>query len=442
MKTISSLITSRYLALTGKDRTIAFMMCMCFAGIAIGTFSLMLALIIFNGFEKVIHEKMQGINAQVIVYAPGSRLDYQNLRATLLKEFPGTIQAISGNTTKQALIDHNQQQSVIFMRGIDTTNEASVSAINQKIIHSAAENAPRFDQLLKGPSIIIGHKMALQLHLSQGDQLTLLIPEASGQKKIALKTQTVTITGTFNIGLEEYDNNFAFCSIDFLNTLFEEQGADQLTIKLRNLDDHLHMKGKTITDISFWTTLWEKCTILFSRLIWPYDPEAKAITLLQERLPHLVVCSWKDQYPALVSSLKLEKYVMFFILALITIVACMNMISLLFMQIQNKRRDIAIFKAMGMADNTIKNIFLGLGMRLTCYASLTGLTLAAIAGVILERYPFITLPDVYYVSYLPARMDPELFIIVFIATMLMGFLATWIPARQSKSINISQVLRQ
>jgi lipoprotein-releasing system permease protein len=224
--------------------------------------------------------------------------------------------------------------------------------------------------------------------------------------------------------------------------MFEEQGVDQLTIKLHNPNEHLHLTGKTITDSIFWTTLWTKVTTLISNLIWPHDAEAAAIAVLQERLPHLVVCSWKDQYPALVSSLKLEKYVMFFILALITLVACMNMISLLFMQIQNKRRDIAIFKAMGMADSTIKNIFLGLGMRLTCYASLTGLTLAAIAGAILEHYPFITLPDVYYVSYLPARMDPELFIIVFAATMLMGFLATWIPARQSKNINISKVLRQ
>lgn len=442
MKSISSLITARYLSFTGKDRNISFMINICYASITIGTFSLMLALIIFNGFEKVIHEKMQGINAQVMIYAPGSKLDYSKIRSTLLHEFPGTVQAISGNTRRQALIDHNNQQSMVVMQGIDTTNESHVTAINQKITHPNTKSIPTFDQLLKGNGIIIGHKMARELHLLQGDQLTLLIPEAGGKKKIALKSEDVTITGIFNIGLEEYDNNFVFCSIELLNTFFEEQGVDQLTIKLRAPDEHLHFVGKTVIDGAFWSTLWTKCITLITTWFLPYDPEAQAIATLQERLPHLVVCSWKDQYPALVSSLKLEKFVMFGILALITLVACMNMISLLFMQIQNKRRDIAIFKAMGMLDSTIKKIFLGLGLRITCYASLTGLILAGIAGAILERYPFITLPDAYYISYLPARMDPELFIIVFLATVLMGFLATWIPARQSKNINISNVLRQ
>ena len=55
--------------------------------------------------------------------------------------------------------------------------------------------------------------------------------------------------------------------------------------------------------------------------------ETAVIEKLKKRLPHLQVNSWKDLYPALVSSLKLEKYVMFFILALITLVASMNMIS-------------------------------------------------------------------------------------------------------------------
>ena len=79
------------------------------------------------------------------------------------------------------------------------------------------------------------------------------------------------------------------------------------------------------------------------------------------------------------------------------------------MQIQQKRRDIAIFKAMGMSDNRIRNIFLHLGVCITFSASALGLGLAALAGYLLEKYPFIELPDVYYVSYLPARMDPEIF---------------------------------
>ena len=133
---------------------------------------------------------------------------------------------------------------------------------------------------------------------------------------------------------------------------------------------------------------------------------------------------------------------MFFVLALITLVACMSMISLLFMQIQNKRRDIAIFKAMGLADTNIKAIFLRMGLVITTSASLVGLALAACAGYCIEKYPFIQLPDVYYVSYLPARMDLELFVVVFVVTLLLGFLATWVPAHRATQINVADVLRE
>ena len=80
----------------------------CFFGILIGTFSLMLTLIIMNGFEKSIHEKMQGINSQIIIYSPNNKLDYQNIKQTLLQEFPNEIQAIGGNNIRQVLIDKNK----------------------------------------------------------------------------------------------------------------------------------------------------------------------------------------------------------------------------------------------------------------------------------------------------------------------------------------------
>jgi lipoprotein-releasing system permease protein len=208
-----------------------------------------------------------------------------------------------------------------------------------------------------------------------------------------------------------------------LHKAFDDQGVDAITIKPK---DHNSKK-----------TIWGALKNIFTRL----DNEQTTIAQLQQRLPHLTIQSWKDLYPALVSSLKLEKYVMFFILALITLVASMNMISLLFMQIQQKRRDIAILKVMGLSTNKISNIFLQLGLTITLLASSCGLGLAFFVGSLLERYPCIELPDVYYVSHLPARIDAEIFIVVFVVTMLIGFCATWFPARRAQNINVAQVLR-
>lgn len=391
----------------------------CFLGIFIGTFSLMLTLIITNGFEKVIHEKMQGINAHLVMHAPKSQLDYQGLRTAIEAEFGDRVCGISGSSTRQAIIDRDKAQSVIFLKGIDQDHEHEVSILPEKITAPAdavgsLAKKDLLSLLLQDNNIIIGHKTAEHYGLHVGDTLTLLIPEPGGRSKIFLNKKQVVVSGVFSVGLEEYDNNLAFTSLDYFKTLYDDKGVDNISLKVK------------------------KERKFFSA----YDSEVMVQQALKMRFPHLVINSWKELYPALVASLKLEKYVMFFILALITLVACMNMISLLFMQIQQKRRDIAIFRAMGMSRKTIQSIFIRLGVFITFWSAALGLGLAAGVGFLLERYPFIELPDVYYVSHLPARMDAEIFLVVFIATMLLGFLATWLPARRSRHLNIAQVLRQ
>ncbi len=429
MNDLSSQLANKYLKFKKKDRNIALMIKVCFLGILIGTFSLMLTLIIMNGFEKVIHEKMQGINSQAIIYSPGQQVDNEGIKTYLLKKFSNKIEAISASSTRQVLIENKKSQSVLFIKGVDSEQEHATN-IATKI--ELPKNQKSFSTLLTNGKIVIGTKTAQNYNLKIGDTLTLLIPKAGGKNKISLKRKKVEVAGIFKVGLEEYDNNFAFCSLDFLQTLFKEkkEGVDQINLKFKE-------PTSTIHNISM-SNIKQKIYNFFTSK----DFAQHTIEELRKDMPALSISSWKELYPALVASLKLEKYVMFFILALITLVSCMTMVSLLFMYIQQKRRDIAILKSMGLPDKNIRSIFLNIGLKITLWASATGLTLAAIAGFILEKYPFINLPDVYYVSYLPARMDLEIFIVVFVCTMILGFLATWIPARRTKQINIAQVLRQ
>ncbi len=405
MNALAPLIAWRYLWHKNKDSSIAAMIKICFIGILIGTCALMLTLIITNGFEKVIHEKMRGINAQVVITCPGSKLDADGISAAITTQFSNYVRGVSSISYKYVILDHDNTQTVLFLKGINPLTESSVTNLADKI---TAPQRTTLATLLKPDSIIIGYKMAREHHLKVGQTITVMIPEPRSKKKLALEGKKVTVAGIFNIGLEEYDNNLAFISLDTLNKFFDERGVDTITLALKADSDTY---------------------------------EHDVIDKLSKRFGHLRVQSWKEQYPALVSSLKLEKYVMFLVLALITLVACMNMMSLLFMQIQSKRRDIAIFQAMGLPARVIRRIFLYMGLIITTSASLCGMGLAAWGGYLIQRYP-IKLPDVYYISYLPARMDAEIFIIVFIATLILGFLATALPLRQSSRIAIAHVLRQ
>lgn len=443
MAALARFLAWRFLTHRRKDSNISFMLKICFLGIFIGSFALMLTLIITNGFEKVIHEKMQGINAEYIVYATGNKIAYPQLRTHLLKECGNVVSGISGSAMKQAIID-DTTQTVLMLRGIDQIHEHTVNVLNTKIVNPRLrneQNRPQiFEKLLQPSSIIIGHKLAKEKHYAVGDQITIMLPEPRSQKSITLRKAPVTITGIFNVGLEEYDNNLALCSLDQFQEWFDEEGVDSLAITLKHPENE-----NMLSFIHQYGLLSGMGKYFYTRLHVMFGSDHgidQVRAALGSVSPDFIVRSWQELYPALVASLKLEKYVMFIVIALITLVASMNMVSLLFMQIQQKRRDIAIFQAMGMPHNIIREIFLYIGLFITLIASTIGLIAAGIVGTLLERYPCIQLPDVYYISYLPARLDAEIFIMVFVVTLLIGFTATWLPAYRTRSIKIAQVLRE
>jgi len=442
MNNIPSHISWRYLTHKQKDSNIAFMIKVCFLGILIGSFSLMLTLIITNGFEKETHDKMRGINADITMYSPGNKLDFDSIKNVIEKDFKGNVKGVSAHSFKQVILNDKKNRDVLFLKGIDPKTESLVSHLAEKIVLPLKANGDNLLEIMLGPDqVLIGHKTALEHTIAVGDEIQLLLPEAAGRRRMSLSDHNVTVTGIFNVGLDEYDNNIAFISLQSLNEMFEEEGADQIVLSLYEREKPDDTK-KSQSFIAKWFRDLKRLIKRIGSVFSTYDHHEDMTARLKKRFPKITAQSWKEQYPALVSSLKLEKYVMFFIIALISLVACMNMISLLFMQIQQKRKDIAIFKAMGIPHAQIQSIFLRMGLTITLSAAACGLGLAALAGYLLETYPFIQLPDVYFVSHLPARIDFDIFVVVFFVTLILGFIATWIPAKRSASINISQVLRQ
>jgi len=407
MNKLPFIIAFRYLIGTKQEKNISTMVLVCLTGVTIGSFALALIACIMNGFEKVTYKKIQSIHSQIIADADGQELAFTKISTVLKNEFP-EIKAFSPNTVKQVIAqgDEDEDYTVIMLKGIDPIGEANVNNLEQKLI-STIEKEKTLAGTLVGDTMLIGDKLAKNLEVMPGDTINLFFSptqEIKG-KQIRLDNRQVTVGGIFKTGIDEFDTSLMVCSLTLMKKIFPESGITQISIRL------------------------------------PKDvDETNLIKKLKKRL-HIDVYSWKKLYPALVEALKLEKYAMFFILALITLVASMNIISLLFMLITKKRPDIAILKAMGMPDNNISQIFLYVGMTIAFAGSCLGLLFAFIAGWILETYPFIQLPEAYYVTHLPAKMEVSIFVIVFFVVMFISFLSAWFPTRKTKAIHISHLLR-
>src|SRR3989339_363092 len=395
MRNFSLMLALRYVWSANRDQSIATMMRICFLGIFLGTVALTLVFCIMQGFEVATREKLQGIHPMIMIRSENA-LNYKKINNVLTKEFP-EISTSAPTAQQYVSIKINNQQNlnnVILLKGIDPQKEPCVTAVEQKIIEPEHGS---FSNVLAENQILIGKKLANQLDLDIGDPLTILYLIEDKNK---LAEETLTVNGLFNTGIEEFDLSLGIISLKTFNELFPQKGITEIGIKLKNP-----------------------------------KKESDVIEKLKDRLD-LDVVSWHELYPAIVSALKLEKYAMFVVIALITLVASMNIISLLFMQITQKRSNIAILQANGLPFKAVRSIFLWIGLCIGLCGSFIGLLTALIIGIILKTYPFIQLPDVYYTSHLPIILDPSTFIMVFAVVMVLVFFATIIPLRTLKKINI------
>lgn len=396
----------RFIFITEKKSSINVMIKVCFWGILISTFSLTLVTAIMRGFEEATHKKLQGIHADLIISAHDKPLKYDALKAIISQEFP-EITAQTPQSSAPAMLrppDAQDLPILISIMGINPATEKMVTTLST-FIQQPAESS--LESIVQNNHVLIGSELAEQLHATIGIALDIFIADEENRgTSLALEKHSVIIGGIFKTGIDEFDSHGVYCASSFFKKLFPERGVT--TVLLKNS---------------------------------PNVDSFKLISRLKGRF-NLSVYSWKDLYPALVSALVLEKYAMFFILALICLIATMNIISLLFMYITQKTEEIVLLKTIGIPYSTIITTFMIIGITVAATASLIGLGCAVITSWLLEKYPFITLPDVYYVTHLPAHIIPQELIIIFALVMILSVCATWIPTRRIKTISVSLVLKK
>jgi lipoprotein-releasing system permease protein len=141
--------------------------------------------------------------------------------------------------------------------------------------------------------------------------------------------------------------------------------------------------------------------------------------------------------------MKLEKVVMFIILALIVLVAAFNIVSTLFMVVLEKRRDIGVLKSMGATRAAILQIFLAEGLLIGGLGTGLGVVLGAALIAILRRYPFVQLPgDVYFIERLPVRPEAGDFAAVILAALVLCLAAALYPAWRAASLEPVDAIRR
>jgi lipoprotein-releasing system permease protein len=154
------------------------------------------------------------------------------------------------------------------------------------------------------------------------------------------------------------------------------------------------------------------------------------------------VKTWRDMDAALFYSLKMEKTLMGVFLGLTVLVASFSIMSVLVLLVTEKRTDVGILKALGATRNTVRRIFTLIGLTLGVVGILGGTVLGLIICWVIVRYPIIHLPDIYYDTSFPVKVEPITIGMIVILGLLLTLAGTFVPAWRVASFDPMAAIRR
>jgi lipoprotein-releasing system permease protein len=404
------MLSLRYLRARRKEGFISIIAGFSFLGIMLGVATLIIVMAVMNGFRKELLGKILGINGHVLVQPLESPLTDWDAVAKRISGIQG-VRLAAPIVEGQALASGTQASGVL-VRGIRAADLEKLPSIAKNIKQGTLEG---FDD---GQGLLIGRRLADQLSLRAGDNITLVAPRgAVTPMGTTPRIKAYKVAAVFEIGMSEYDSAFVFMPLPEAQAYFNRSG-DVTAIEVYIDDaDTVQSFRKPIADAA-------------QRPIFMVD--------------------WRQRNATFFNALQVERNVMFLILTLIVLVAALNIISGLIMLVKDKGRDIAILRTMGATQGAIMRIFFVTGASIGVVGTVLGVVVGTIVCLNIESIrQFVSWltatelfsPELYFLSRLPAEMSMGETTAVVLMALILSFAATLYPSWRAARLDPVEALR-
>ncbi len=164
---------------------------------------------------------------------------------------------------------------------------------------------------------------------------------------------------------------------------------------------------------------------------------------VQEEVPERVeVISFRDLNRPLLAALQLERVIIGFGVALVILVAALNLLCNLALLAAEKRADVAVLAALGLEPGRVRRLFVALGLLIGALGGVLGATFGATLATVLDRARLVPLPrGVFMVSHVPFRVTAGAMALVVAISLAAAFLASLVPARAAAQRDVLEGLR-
>lgn len=405
------MLAGRYLRARRKEASISAIAGFSFAGIMLGVAALIIVMAVMNGFRTELLGKILGINGHMIIEPiDGPLNDFDDVAERLSKLEP--VRAAIPIVEGQVLASARENSRGVLVRGIQEADFQKLPAVVNNVLQGTLTG---FDG---GGGLAVGSRLAANLGLQLGDRMTLVSPRgAVTPMGVAPRVKAYPITAIFQLGMSEYDSTYVFMP----------QAEAQLYFN----------KNDTVSFIE----------------VYLNDPDSVGIMrgpIMEAAERSVFITDWQQRNATFFSALQVERNVMFIILTLIVLVAALNIISGLIMLVKDKGRDIAVLRTMGATRGAIMRIFFITGAAIGMLGTLAGFVLGTVVCLNIENIrKFLSRltetelfsPELYFLSRLPADMDPSEVTSVVLMALVLSFLATLYPAWRAARLDPVDALR-
>ena len=404
---VERLISSRNLRPKKKEGFLKIISIFSFLGIMLGVAILIIVMSVMNGFKTELTNKILGLNPHIVIQPNGFNIDdkYISIIQNNFKDI-----SVSKTYSGEGVIIIDEKAKGIIFKGVNDKEKKIKEFLKKSIVSGKLKN-------FKKNTVFIGSELAFNLNLNVGDRINLMSSAFVATPLGSLpKQENFNIAGIFNTGFIEFDQNIIFLKIEDALSIFDKESNEQ------NLEIYLK------------------------------DPlEADKFKKKIEKLnQNYFIYTWSDLNKSFFSALKVERNVMFVILTLIIIVAAFNIISGLTILIKNKTKEIAILKTLGLNNTSIKKIFFLTGFTIGLFATISGIILGIIFSLNIENVRLflstvfkleIFPSDIYFLEKLPSEISLNSVLIIFVLSLLVSAIASYVPARQISKMKTFRALK-
>ncbi len=399
-------IAGRYLKAKRKEGFISLISFLSVAGVTLGVMALVVVIAVMSGAETDFRKRILGLEPHILVMNYSGKF---NADSSLLNELNQRehVKGASPILFAQAMIRSSRSFSGIMIRGIDPeTGFSLVKGFSSKQLKKRFDKDTLNENL---PGIILGRTLAGSVGVIKGDKVILMSPKGfiSPMGHIPSMKRFI-VTDTFDSGMYEYDSAMAYIN------LTEAQ-------QLSGVKNQIDAIGIWIDDVFKAKSIKKSLKDILKSPFYLRD--------------------WMDINKSLFAALKLEKTAMFIILTLIILVAAFNIASALIMMVMEKTKDIAVLKAMGATNKTIRRIFILEGMIIGFLGTFIGTFSGIVICLILKKYNFIQLPDAYPFSTLPIQLEYFDVLVISISAMIICFFSTLYPSYKASKMDPVEAIR-